>query len=53
MGGANNANLLGAIKDAKGSQSFKNIDDEFEIDPDLNDRDNNKLSFANNRDNLR
>ena len=29
---------------------MKEIDDEFEIDPDLNDR---KLPFANNRDNLR
>ena len=45
-------NLLGAIKEAKG-QTVEQIDDEFEIDPDLNDRHKDKLSFANNRDNLR
>ena len=52
LGGANNLNLLGAIKDAKG-QTVEQIDDEFEIDPDLNDRHKDKLSFVNNRDNLR
>ena len=50
--GANKLNLLGAIKEAKG-QTVEQIDDEFEIDPDLNDRHKDKLSFANNRDNLR
>ena len=49
LGGPNNPGLLGAIKEAN-TQSVKEIDDEFEIDPDLNDR---KLHFANNRDNLR
>ena len=52
LGGANQLNLLGAIKEAKG-QTVEQIDDEFEIDPDLNDRHKDKLGFANNRDNLR
>ena len=52
LGGGNNANLLGAIKEAKG-QSFKDIDDGFEIDPDFNDGKKKKSGFANNRDNLR
>ena len=52
LGGANKVNFLGAIKEAKG-QSFKNIDDEFEIDPDFNDRMDKSGKFANNKDNLR
>ena len=54
LSGLNNANLLGAIKEAKG-QTMEQIDDEFEIDPDLNDRlkEKNKKGGLNNRDNLR
>ena len=56
LSGLNNANLLGAIKEAKG-QTMEQIDDEFEIDPDLNDRvkdkKNKKGGGLNSRDNLR
>ena len=32
---------------------MEQIDDDFEIEPDLNDRKKDKKGFANNRDNLR
>ena len=50
-GAAKNGGLLGAIKDANGTKdrSFKEIDDEFEVEPDVN----KKSGFANQRDNLR
>ena len=44
-------NLNQAIKGARAGKSFKNIDDEFDIDPDVGASKKGKMGFG--RDNLR
>ena len=46
----NNANLLGAIKDAKAKPS---IDDEFELDPVMSGSKRGKKGFASDKEQMR
>ena len=45
--------LMGAIKGAKASKDFKDIDDDFEIDPDVNAKSRGGPKGFGGRDNLR
>lgn len=44
---------MGAIKGAKASDDFKDIDDEFEIDPDVENKKFGSKKGFGGRDNLR
>ena len=53
LGGGMQGDLMGAIKGAKASNDFKDIDDNFEIDPDVNVKSRGGPKGFGGRDNLR